>query len=235
MIDSRRQLLITGVAMLLCFIGFEYSSLDLWLQQQLFDSEQQRWIWSSKEPITRLLLYDGAKRLVILFALGLLLSLAFCRRSSLLGSHCRGIRVVLFSLILVPACVSALKASTNVACPRSLEAFDGSLPYVKVLQPYPQAQRPESRQRCFPAGHASGGFALMSLIFLFREQRRQWLGLSLGLAAGWTGGLYKMAIGDHFLSHTLMSMLIAWFLINLIRLLERRLFPGPDTWPGDPP
>ncbi len=226
--NPRRQLLLTGIVLLASFAWFELTPTDLWLQQQLYDVEQQAWVWSGKEPVTRFLLYDGAKGLLILFTLGLLLSLAFCRRSARLAAHCSGIRILVFSLMLVPMCVSALKATTNVACPRSLEQFGGELPYIKVLESYPEMSRPKSRQRCFPAGHASGGFALMSLAFLFNSPRQRRIAWVSGVLAGWIAGGYKMAIGDHFFSHTLVSMLLAWFIINLIVIVEGRLF---SHWP----
>ncbi len=232
--NSRRQLLFSALALLFCFILFELTPLDIWLQQWFYDGRQQAWLWSKEEPVARLLLYNGPKALLILFALALMTSLAFCRRWRRLSAHCRGIRIVVLSLMLVPMSVSVLKATTNVACPRSLQAFDGELPYVKVLESYPPGSRPDSRQRCFPAGHASGGFALMSLMFLFRTPQRRRYALLFGLSAGWITGFYKMVIGDHFFSHTLISMLLAWFVINLIVLAEGRIFrQRPPTVAGE--
>lgn len=224
--NPRRQLFVTGLLLLLSFAWFELTPTDLWLQALFYDGQRQAWVWSNKEPVTRFLLYDGAKGLLILFALGLLISLAFCRRWSRLASHCRGIRIVVLSLILVPSTVAGLKTATNVACPRSLVLFGGELPYIKVLEKYPAGARPKSIQRCFPASHASGGFALMSLMFLFRTSRRRRLAVASGVLIGWTTGSYKMAIGDHFFSHTLTSMLLAWFIINLIVIVDGRIFPG---------
>jgi membrane-associated PAP2 superfamily phosphatase len=225
-LNPRRQLVLAGVALLLCIAWFELTPSDLWIQQWLYDAELQSWIWSRNEPVTRLLLYDGAKRLLVLFALGLIVSLVFCRRIRRWHNHCRGLRIVVLSLMLVPLCVSGLKHTTNVACPKSLDQFGGTLPYVRVLEAYPTDARPAHRQQCFPAGHASGGFALMSLAFLFRTPRRRHLALLLGVLAGWITGGYKMAIGDHFFSHTLISMLLAWFIINLVVIVEGRLFGG---------
>ena len=36
------------------------------------------------------------------------------------------------------------------------------------------------------------------------------------LAVGWSMGTYKMLLGDHFLSHTIITMIIAWFIILII-------------------
>ena len=109
-----------------------------------------------------------------------------------------------------------------MACPHALSRFGGSVPYVKLFDSYPPAQRPDHQQRCYPAGHASGGFALMSLCYLFGTPRRRRIAVLSGVAAGWITGLYKMVIGDHFLSHTIVSMLMAWIIINAVAAVVLR-------------
>jgi membrane-associated PAP2 superfamily phosphatase len=118
--------------------------------------------------------------------------------------------------------VSGLKAVTNVACPAQLTLFGGSTPHVSLFSHYPEGQRPANQQRCFPAGHASGGFAVLSLLLLFKSRRHQRQIIVIGLLLGWVMGLYKMLIGDHFLSHTLTSMLIAWCSIGVVSFLPLR-------------
>lgn len=70
--------------------------------------------------------------------------------------------------------------------------------------------------RCYHAGHASGGFALISLVFLFKSKRNKVIAAVSALAIGWSMGLYKMLIGDHFLSHTIVTMLLAWLTILIV-------------------
>ncbi|MBD3841537.1 MAG: phosphatase PAP2 family protein [Campylobacterales bacterium] len=77
---------------------------------------------------------------------------------------------------------------------------------------------------CWPAGHASGGFALLSLFFLFRSQKNKIKAITLALVLGWSMGIYKMMIGDHFLSHTIITMLLAWIIVNLVNLFLSKLF-----------
>ena len=84
------------------------------------------------------------------------------------------------------------------------------MPYVKVCSPYPENDRPARRGRCFPAGHASGGFALLGLIGLARTTRGRWAAFAVAMAAGWAMGVYQMAKGAHYLSHTLVTLLVAW-------------------------
>jgi MYXO-CTERM domain-containing protein len=128
----------------------------------------------------------------------------------------RPLLVALLSIIIVPAVVAELKTLTNVPCPRSIQAFNGDLPHVSVFDSWPEGTRPKDIQRCFPASHASGGFALMALVLLGHTRRQRLAIVSGTLAIGWIMGGYKMLVGDHFLSHTVVSMLLAWLIISLI-------------------
>jgi membrane-associated PAP2 superfamily phosphatase len=56
----------------------------------------------------------------------------------------------------------------------------------------------------------------MSLFFLFHSARNRKRALLFGITTGWLMGTYKMLIGDHFLSHTIVTMLLAWLIICAI-------------------
>jgi membrane-associated PAP2 superfamily phosphatase len=42
------------------------------------------------------------------------------------------------------------------------------------------------------------------------------IALVFALGVGWSMGLYKMIIGDHFLSHTVITMILAWLIVLII-------------------
>jgi membrane-associated PAP2 superfamily phosphatase len=218
--STTRHALFATAALVLCTGVLELTGADLQLQALFYDSGTRQWIWSASEPLTRLFLYDGPKLLLIVALAGLALSLVFRRHLPYMTRYARGVRIVLLSLIFVPATVSALKATTDVACPRALTQFGGPVAYVGVFGRYSSVTKPQSAQQCFPAAHASGGFALLSLFFLFKSKRNRRRALYVGLGAGWIMGIYKMIIGDHFLSHTVASMLWAWLVINLIVMID---------------
>jgi len=220
----RKQIILTTLALLGCLLWFEFTPTDMSLQRLFYHSATGRWLWERDEPVLRFLLYDGIKPLFILFALGLLVALVFYRRSALVRKYRKGMLIVLLSLMVVPLVIGTLKATSNVACPKVLTEFGGTVPHVTVFQHYPADRKPATRQKCYPAGHASGGFALMSLFFLFHSRRNRIRGLWFGIASGWITGGYKMVIGDHFLSHTVVTMLLAWLLINLIVLAMQRVW-----------
>ena len=201
------------------------SSIDLLIQDHFYNFETQQWILSiNKEGITHFIFYDGIKRLLVLFAVFLLLALIFLRKNIWVKNNISGLIIVLLSLMIVPFVVSTIKNVSNVACPKALTHYGGSVPYVAVFEAYPNNQKPAKKQLCFPAAHASGGFALLSLFFLAQSIKRRKQAIFLALSIGWLMGGYKMLIGHHFLSHTVISMMLAWFLINIIAVVIKTYF-----------
>jgi len=236
MMTPARQILLSSIVLGLALFYFETTSTDIWLQNLFFDENNKRWLIDAPGKILSFVFYDGIKKLLVLSALAIPVSLLFFRKAAIIRNYKRGLRIVLLSLIIVPSITGLLKATTNVACPRDIVAYGGSIPYVRVFESYPQGSKPDSLQRCFPAGHASGGFALMSLFFLFHSKTNRRRGLVIGLSIGWLMGGYKMLLGHHFLSHTIITMVMAWLLINLIVLFDdfvvRRKTPVAETNTG---
>jgi len=66
------------------------------------------------------------------------------------------------------------------------------------------------------------GFSFMTLYFLFKTRRNKNIALGFGIILGSLTGTYKMLIGDHFLSHTLVTMLGAWLVILFICKLSNK-------------
>jgi len=188
---------------------FELTSLDLRVQDRFFDFGAQRWTVDAHAPVGRVLFYNGPKLLLIATGIGLLV-LALGPASWRRGRTRRDVWVAFATLASLPVVIGAGKATTNVFCPSEIRRYGGDVPYVKVFGRYPADDRPERRGRGFPAGHASGGFALFGLVALARTRRGRWLGVGAGLAMGWWMGGYQMLKGAHFLSHTLVTMWVGW-------------------------
>ena len=211
-----RQIIVTTILLAAVLALFELTNIDLAVQDQLFQQQTQRWLIDAKEPVWRFFLYDGFKGALILFG-GALISGYFAsfRLSSLRAYRSRMLLLVL-SLAFVPLIIAGMKDFTNVYCPDQLERYGGDKPYVKVFESYPQDFVQKDKGRGFPAGHATGGFSLMMLYFVFRQKRHRIVGLLFGFSAGWVTGFYQMAKGAHFLSHTVVTMLGAWLIILII-------------------
>jgi membrane-associated PAP2 superfamily phosphatase len=124
----------------------------------------------------------------------------------------------------VPLLIGQLKDVTNVFCPRQNRRYGGDVPYVRVFERYPEGDRPARRGKCFPAGHASGGFALIGLLWLRRSRWWRAGAIAAAMLVGWAMGTYQMLNGSHFLSHTITTMFIA----VILTLLWRLLLPAAD-------
>lgn len=216
-----RHLRVSFLSLALTLTLFTWTNLDLQVQSLLF--QHGHWLWSKTEPVARLFFYQGPK--LALQSLFVILILLLCCRpwSQKIKRHTRKIALLALSLALVPLSVNGLKASTHMACPYQLAPYGGDLPYVDLFTSNTSQSTSEATLRCFPAGHASGGFALLALMFVFDSHRGKQCGLALALTLGWLMALYKMAIGDHFLSHTLVSMELAYFITGSLSLM---MLPG---------
>jgi membrane-associated PAP2 superfamily phosphatase len=75
-------------------------------------------------------------------------------------------------------------------------------------------ERPDSVQpgHCFPAAHASSGFALMAFYFVLRERHMRWAKVTLwgSILIGIAFGIAQQARGAHFLSHDVFSAFLVW-------------------------
>lgn len=214
---TRKEILLGVLLLAVVFFAFEFSSLDLVVEDALYGVAGQHWFFPrEQESWQALLFYKGIKYFIILVGAAFVAAylLSFMKKAEILREYRRGILIVCLSMLLVPSLVGALKTATNTPCPCEYERYGGAYPYITVLDPMPSDIR--EKFRCFPAGHASGGFALMSLYFLFRSRRKKIIALAAALGTGSMMGFYKMAMGDHYLSHTLITLLLSWLIIRLI-------------------
>lgn len=205
---------------------FESTGLDLWVQDRFYDFAAQHWIVDAQDAAGRLLFYTGPKALIILVAVaGLALAAGPARWRERWRFARRDLWVAVLTLVSVPVLAGLGKDATNTFCPSEIRRYGGDVPYVKVFEGYPENDRPARRGRGFPAGHASGGFALLGLMWLRRSRAWRRGGLALGLGAGWAMGGYQMLKGAHYLSHTVVTMLLAWIVMLAWRRVVR---PAPD-------
>lgn len=211
-------LLLTAVILL-----FELSSFDIFIQDFFYKPEFHGWIIGRNQLLFRFLFYSGAKSLLIMYGITCALIFVLSPIVKLFRPWRSQALLLLLSLILIPLFINNLKALTNIYVPRKIERYGGDKPYIKLFESYPDNFSPKRRGRGWPAGHASGGFALMALYFMASRKRARMLGLAVGISAGWIMGLYQMLCGQHYLSHTIISMQIAWIIILLIREGQARM------------
>ena len=200
-------------------LTFEHSQFDVHISELFY--KNGHWLLEKDAQPYAFIFYDLPKLLLILFGVYLITILTwrywqsrystnvnaqpyFVRPIAALSS--REIGYLLITIIMVPTVIATLKSFTHVSCPNHLFLFNGDLPYLNLWQSI-VAMTPA---KCFPAAHASAGFSLYGLAFLPTLQKHRYKIFMIVTGVGWTMGLYKMLFGDHFFSHTLVSMLLAW-------------------------
>jgi len=200
---------------------FETTSLDLRIQDLFYD------------PVTRTfpirvhtwfetVFHDFGRILVILLGVALVAAVLWSFRRPALRRWRRGFLYAALCLAAGPVAVAQLKHNSAIHCPNDLEIYGGDQPYVRIFDPVPAGLE---RGHCWPGGHSSGGFAMMSLYFVFRRARprlaRAWLGG--GFLYGFGLGLSRVVQGSHFVSHNLWAALVCWAIaLVLYELLLRR-------------
>lgn len=125
------------------------------------------------------------------------------------------------ALLLSLGVVSLSKSLSHTSCPWDLAQFGGVARYVSH---WSWGLRDGGSGHCFPGGHASAGFAFLSLYFAWRDDAprlaRACLAAALlgGLALGWV----QQARGAHFMSHTFWTAWLCWTTCWAVDALRRR-------------
>ncbi len=197
----------------------EHSQFDILISRLFYLNGN--WLLKKDAQPYAFILYDAPKLLLILFSFYLMMILAWrygqSRYNPTINTQPFFIRPVtqfsnrelsylLTVIVTVPTTIATLKGITHVSCPNHLTFFGGNLPYLNIWQ----NMLAKTDAKCFPAAHASAGFSLYGLAFLPILHKYRYRIFAIVTVLGWAMGLYKMSFGDHFFSHTLVSMLLAW-------------------------
>ena len=218
-----KQILFTGFLLLCTIVFFALSNIDIQIQDLLYNTNTHHWLLMKDAQPYELIFYSGIKKLLLGIAVILLAVWIFLRNHPRIKAYKKGLMVVILSAILIPVVTGGLKKTTNMPCPKHLMHYGGNYPHTAVWESYKAPYDTLKSIKCWPAGHASGGFALMSLFFLFRRKCNRYIALGTAIVIGWSMGFYKMLIGDHFFSHTVITMLIAWLIILILQKMLTRL------------
>jgi membrane-associated PAP2 superfamily phosphatase len=187
------------------------SDLDLVVARTLFfDAAHCHWRGAGSAWAT-VFLHTGGRWAVRVIVFAALVGWAASFAKPALRAWRRPLAYFVSAMVLGVGVVGLLKALTNVDCPWDLQPFGGAFPFVHLFADRPDALR---HAACFPAAHASSGYALVALYFVWRErdERLARLGLALGIVVGCLFGVAQQARGAHFLSHDLWSAFIVWII-----------------------
>lgn len=217
----RTQLILTLILLIVVVMVFDRTSFDVWVQNHFYDAAA-----TAKPPLERWLIYKHDKtfefwfhksvKIVVAVFGGCVFFLALAgfwlRR---LAPYRHRLLFLAFAMGLVALLVGGAKHFTDTYCPNQTVLYGGEKPYVKVLEHYPAGFENRKKGRCFPAGHATAGFGLMALYFVFRSRKARLAGLAFGMTLGWVLGIFQIIRGEHFLSHTIFTMIASWLVIIL--------------------
>lgn len=181
---------------------------DLWIADRLYALEGGQWALRHTWATQRLIHLIGRDLSTAAWLAVFAAWLVACLRGGWMHLR-RPLLYLLVASALSALLVSWIKVWSNVDCPWDLARYGGERAYVGLFQWRPAGM---ARGQCFPAGHASGGYAWLALYFFMmavKPRLRGW-GLALGLAAGLVFGLSQQLRGAHFLSHDLAAVAICW-------------------------
>jgi membrane-associated PAP2 superfamily phosphatase len=189
-------------------IAIDISHLDWRIAHALYSWEGYRWLLK-RDFITETVIHKLGRNLSILAWLSVLCAWAATYRRPALAAWRTPLAYLALSIVLSTLLVSWTKSWTNMDCPWDMIGLGGSRPYIKLYEARPDYL---PHNACFPAGHASGGYAWMSLYFFFLMARPgwRWYGLGIGSLVGLIFGIGQQLRGAHFLSHDLWTAAICW-------------------------
>ena len=187
----------------LLLLTWDYSGLDLamahWFGSASGFALESHWLW-------RGVLHDDIRLLPWLVELVLLVAIVWPFGTLKQLELARRWQLALTTLIALLV-VSTIKIYSHTSCPWDLQQFGGAATHVSH---WAWGVADGGSGRCFPAGHASAGFAFLGGFFAFRHvvPKTAWRWFAGALLIGCIFGLAQQIRGAHYMSHTFWT---AWF------------------------
>ncbi len=138
-------------------------------------------------------------------ALGLSRPLQFAAR------HRRDWLFIVVAFALSTGAIHFFKSHTGIYCPVETTPYGGTHEKKAWFEQFTLLQA-AGAGRCWPGGHASGGFSLLALYFVARRYQWRYTKATLyaALTVGMIFGTTRVIQGWHFMSHTLWAGVIVW-------------------------
>ena len=200
-----RPYAIVSLFLLIIFLVWDSTTWDMqlatiWGEPGGF-ALREHW-WMAK------IMHAGARNVGWLFFVAILIGI--WRPWGALRALATADRVSLFlSVLSALLSVTLIKGFSQTSCPWDLQAFGGAAPYVSHWNLW---LSDGGGGHCFPAGHASTGFAFMAAYFGLRQNNApgamKWLVLAIGV--GFVLGIAQQMRGAHFMSHTFWTAWLCW-------------------------
>ena len=151
--------------------------------------------------------------------------LKFCAR------HRRDLLFVVVAFAVSTGVTHFFKSHTGIYCPIETTLYGGKHPKLEWFQNL-SLLHDAGTGRCWPGGHASGGFTVCALYFVarryrWRHARRLLAGI---LLLGFVYGTTRVFQGWHYMSHTFWAGIFVWLatLLTALAFYGRKELDQPD-------
>ncbi|MBB3141909.1 phosphatase PAP2 family protein [Halomonas sp. THAF12] len=200
------RLLLAWAGFAALMLAFARLGLDFRLADFFYRLEGGEWSLRHG-ALTEALLHEGGRDLSQAMGGAVILALALSHGLAPLRPWRRPLWFLFLAVAGSTLAVSTLKQLVSMECPWDLTRYGGWAPFIGLFEARP-AGFPDTA--CFPAGHASAGYAWVALFpFLTAVQPRwRWWGLAVGLGLGLVFGVAQQLRGAHFLSHDLWTLML---------------------------
>lgn len=133
--------------------------------------------------------------------------------------HRRDFIFVVVAFAVCTGVIHFLKAHTSVYCPVETTIYGGKIAHMEWYNNF-QLFREAGDGRCWPGGHASGGFTMLALYFVARRYQWRYSKAVLwgSLLLGFIYGTTRVLQGWHYMSHTLWAGIFVWLACLLTAL-----------------
>lgn len=137
-----------------------------------------------------------------------------------LSRHRRDLIFVVFAFSITTGAIHYFKSHTSIYCPIETTLYGGIESKQDWFENF-NLLHEAGAGRCWPGGHASGGFTMMALFFVARRYRWRHARkvLAFALTLGMIYGTTRVLQGWHFMSHTFWAGIIVWFSTFLTALV----------------
>lgn len=196
--QSSLCLLILGLSILF----LHEARLEVTLASYFFDLNQG-WLYQNNFFLEKILHKGGVLFIIAIYIFILVKFLYFYIKKQKFLFYLFVFCSSLLSLILI----NGLKKITTIPCPWHCQVFSGPREFVSLLDIFSSNM---AKGNCFPAGHSSAGFALLSFYFahVYILKNNSWIYAIPGLLIGFVFGFAQQMRGAHFLSHDIMGLFL---------------------------
>lgn len=198
---------------------FHATRIDKRLIDIYYDPAAHSFPWHDNAFMENVM-HSGLKMVVVAIGIAVLGAYILSYLVPQLPRQRRRLLWLFFGMAGATLLVATIKHNSSMHCPWDLAEYGGYAPFHELFEGLSGNVSPG---RCFPGGHASGGFALFAFYFALRDTHRSEArfclaaSVTLGTIMGWS----QMMRGAHFLSHTVWSAWIEWTFLALLYHLVR--------------